>query len=154
MIGSFLLLMLYHGDLVVSAMFLTATAPNPLVAELARQGAGLEVTWTAWALAAAGPGIVALIVIPLAIYRLCPPSLRDTSAAQGLAAERLRAMGAITRDERAMLAIFFVVLVLWLSGEWHGASPTAVAFWGWRCCLSRACWTGRISWPSAARGMR
>jgi DASS family divalent anion:Na+ symporter len=106
LIGSFLLLMLYQGDLIVSAMFLTATAPNPLVAELARQGAGLEVTWTAWALAAAAPGVVAL------------------------AAERLRAMGAISRDERAMLAIFGVVLVLWLSGEWHGASPTAVAFLG------------------------
>lgn len=130
LIGSFLLLMLYHGDLVVSAMFLTATAPNPLVVELARQGTGLQVTWTAWALAAAAPGIVALIVIPLAIYRLCPPTLRDTSAAQGLAAEQLRAMGAITRDERAMLAIFSVVLVLWLSGEWHGASPTSVAFLG------------------------
>jgi DASS family divalent anion:Na+ symporter len=130
LIGAFLLLMLYHGDLIVSAMFLTATAPNPLVAELARQGTGLEVSWAVWALAAAAPGVAALIVVPLAIYRLCPPSLRDTSAAQGLAAERLRAMGAITRDERAMLAIFGIVLVLWLSGEWHGASPTAVAFLG------------------------
>lgn len=130
LIGSFLLMMLYHGDLIVSAMFLTATAPNPLVAELARAGTGLEVTWTAWAFAAVVPGIVALIVIPLSIYKLCPPTLRDTSAAQGLAAERLRSMGAISRDERAMLAIFSVVLVLWLTGEWHGASPTAVAFLG------------------------
>jgi divalent anion:Na+ symporter, DASS family len=130
LIGSFLLMMLYHGDLVVSAMFLTATAPNPLVAELARQSSGLEVTWAAWAMAAAAPGLVALVVIPMAIYKLCPPSLRDTSAAQGLAAERLRAMGAITRNERAMLVIFGIVLVLWLSGEWHGASPTAVAFLG------------------------
>src|SRR5262249_46650964 len=130
LIGAFLLVMLYQGDLIVSAMFLTATAPNPLVAELARQSTGLEVTWTTWALAALAPGVVALIVVPLTIYRLCPPTLRDTAAAQGLAAERLRAMGAITRDERAMLAIFGVVLVLWLTGEWHGVSPTAVAFLG------------------------
>ncbi len=130
LIGSFLLMMLYHGDLIVSAMFLTATAPNPLVAELARSGAGLEVTWTAWAFAAAAPGVVALIVVPLSIYKLCPPALRDTTAAQRLAAEHLRALGPISRDERAMLAIFSVVLVLWLTGEWHGASPTAVAFLG------------------------
>jgi hypothetical protein len=33
---------LYQGDLVVCTMFLTAVAPNPLVAELARQGAGVH----------------------------------------------------------------------------------------------------------------
>ena len=64
---------LYQGDLVVSAMFLTATAPNPLVAEFARQGSGIAVTWTTWALAACVPGIVGLVLVPYVIYRLCPP---------------------------------------------------------------------------------
>jgi DASS family divalent anion:Na+ symporter len=127
--GSFLMKTLYQGDLVVSAMFLTATAPNPLVAELAR-GSGTEVPWITWALAACVPGVVSLAVVPYAVYRLCPPGLRDTTAAQSLAAERLAGMGPITRNERVMLAVFVVVLLLWLSGEWHGVSPTAVAYVG------------------------
>ena len=128
--GAFLMTTLYHGDLVVSAMFLTATAPNPLVADLARQAAGIHVTWAAWALAALAPGIVALAVVPYVVYRLCPPEVHDTAVAQALAAERLRAMGPASPRERVMLAIFAVVLLLWLSGDWHGVSPTAVAWLG------------------------
>ncbi len=52
LIGAFLMTTLYQGDLVVSAMFLTATAPNPLVAELTRQSSGTELSWTMWAVAA------------------------------------------------------------------------------------------------------
>lgn len=129
-IGAFLMQTLYQGDLVVSAMFLTATAPNPLVAELARQGAGVELTWTTWAFAASVPGIVGLIVVPCVVYLLCPPTLRETKAAQSLAAERLREMGPNTRRERVTLAIFCAVLLLWLSAEWHGISATAVALLG------------------------
>jgi DASS family divalent anion:Na+ symporter len=128
--GAFLMQTLYQGDLVVSAMFLTATAPNPLVAELTRQSAHLDLTWRMWALAALLPGVVALVVVPLVVYRLCPPSLRDTRPAQQLAAEHLRVMGPMRRDEWLMLTIFALVLVLWLTGEWHGASPTTIAYLG------------------------
>ena len=129
-IGAFLMKTLYQGDLVVSAMFLTATAPNPLVAELARQGAGTEITWATWALAAAVPGLAGLVLVPYAIFRLCPPTVRDTHEAQELAEERLRDMGPMTRPERLMLAVFCLVLFLWLTGEWHGVSATTVAYIG------------------------
>jgi DASS family divalent anion:Na+ symporter len=129
-IGAFLMTTLYQGDLVVSAMFLTATAPNPLVAELTRQGSGTELSWATWAVAASVPGIVGLILVPYVVYRLCPPTLHETSAAQSLAAERLEAMGPITRRERLTLGIFSIVLLLWLSAEWHGVSPTIVAYLG------------------------
>src|SRR4051812_7699872 len=81
-IGSFLLLVLYHGDLVVSAMFLTACAPNPLVADIVRQGSAARLTWTTWAVAACVPGAVALAVIPYLVYRLAPPVDLDTAAAR------------------------------------------------------------------------
>jgi DASS family divalent anion:Na+ symporter len=128
--GAFLMKTLYQGDLVVSAMFLTATAPNPLVAELTRQSSGIELSWMIWAVAALVPGLVALVVVPLVVYRLCPPTLQDTRPAQGLAAERLRDMGPMARGERIMLIVFSTVLLLWLSAEWHGVSPTGIAYLG------------------------
>lgn len=130
LIGKFLMKVLYQGDLVVSAMFLTATAPNPLVAELARQRDGTEVSWAMWALAALVPGVASLIVVPLVVYRACPPSLRDTRPAQRMAADHLRAMGPMKRNERVMSVVFATVLVAWLTAEWHGASPTTVAYVG------------------------
>lgn len=128
--GAFLMQTLYHGDLVVSAMFLTATAPNPLVVELTRQASGVAITWTMWTYAAAAPGVVSVVLVPYLVYRLCPPAVHDTVAAQALAAERLRAMGPMTRDQRAMIVIFTGVLSLWLTAELHGQSATTVALLG------------------------
>ncbi len=129
-LGAFLMKTLYQGDLVVSAMFLTAAAPNPLVAELTRQGSGVEVSWTMWALAASVPGALGLALVPYIVYRLCPPAVEETRAAQSLAAERLQLMGPMKRAERAMLGVFLLVLLLWVSGEWHNVSATAVAYLG------------------------
>jgi DASS family divalent anion:Na+ symporter len=121
---------LYQSDLVVCAMFLTAVAPNPLLAELARGASGVDVTWAGWALAAAVPGAISLALVPAIIFRLCPPRAADTRPAQTLATDRLRAMGPMTRTERRMVGVFVLLLTLWLTGEWHGISATAVAYLG------------------------
>ena len=34
---------------------------------------GIAISWSLWALAAVVPGAVSLVVMPLVIYRLCPP---------------------------------------------------------------------------------
>jgi DASS family divalent anion:Na+ symporter len=141
---------LFQGDLVVSAMFLTAAAPNTLVAELTRQASGPTLAWTTWASAALVPGLVGMAVVPYVVFRLCPPALRETKAAQSLAEERLRAMGPITARETITLVIFTLVLLLWLSGNWHGASPTVVACLGVAALLV----TGVLEWQDvlAERG--
>jgi divalent anion:Na+ symporter, DASS family len=130
LIGAFLMTTLYQGDLVVSAMFLTATAPNPLVAEFVRQAANVRLSWTLWAMAASVPGVVALALIPYVVYRLSPPGITDTMAVQSLASDHLLRMGSLSRGERSVLGIFSLVLLLWLASEWIGLSPTAIAFLG------------------------
>ncbi len=155
LIGAFLMMTLYQGDLVVSAMFLTATAPNPLVAELARQGSGLEAVvddvgvrrvgaghrGAAGRAATSSTGCVRRRCATRRPRRRWPPS--------GCAA-----MGPISARERLMLAIFAMVLLLWLSAEWHGASPTAVACLGLALLLV----TRVLDWQDVlarrARGMR
>jgi DASS family divalent anion:Na+ symporter len=129
-IGSFLLLALYHGDLVVSAMFLTACAPNPLVADFVRQGSAARLTWTTWAVAASVPGLVALAAIPYLVYRLVPPVDLDTAAARTLASARLAEMGPLSRREGGMLIVFCLVLALWIAGDWLAISPTTAALLG------------------------
>jgi DASS family divalent anion:Na+ symporter len=129
-IGSFLLLALYHGDLVVSAMFLTACAPNPLVADFVRQGSAVRLSWTTWAVAASVPGVVALAAIPYLVYRLSPPIDLDTGAARRLASERLAEMGPLSSREHGMLIVFCGVLALWIAGDWLAISPTTAALLG------------------------
>lgn len=129
-IGCFLLLALYHGDLVVSAMFLTACAPNPLVADFVRQGSAVRLSWTMWAVAASVPGVVALAAIPYLVYRLSPPVDIDTAAAQTLASQRLAEMGPLSGRERRMLIVFSLVLAAWIGGDWLAISPTTAAIAG------------------------
>jgi DASS family divalent anion:Na+ symporter len=138
---------LYQGDLVVSAMFLTSMAANPLVAEMARHGSGVEITWTLWALAAAVPGTLGLAVVPYVVHRLVPPTVRGRGAAQTFARDRLRAMGPMGRAERVMLAVFGLVLVLWVTGQWNGLSPTTVAYIGLAVLLL----TRTLAWQDLLR---
>ena len=71
----------YQGTVITSSMFVTAIAVNPLVVGLARS-AGVEITWSAWALGALVPGLVSLLVIPYVVSDApAPPSVAYTEPA-------------------------------------------------------------------------
>ena len=105
-IGAFLTFTAYQGTVVTSAMFMTAMAANPLAVELAA-GLGVEISWGGWALAALVPGLLSLAVVPLLIYRLYPPGIVETPGAAEMAAHRLEEMGAPSREEWTLLAVFW-----------------------------------------------
>ena len=67
-LGAFLIKTSYQGNVISSAMFLTAMAANPIAARLAGD-AGVQITWLGWALAASVPGVVSLAVVPWVLYR-------------------------------------------------------------------------------------
>ena len=140
-IAGFLTFTVYQSVVVTSAMFLTAMAANPLAAELAAQQ-GIEITWARWALAASVPGILSLLIVPLVIYRLYPPEITRTPEAPELARARLQAMGAMTRDERILLIVFVLLLILWIFGGALGLNATTTAMAGVGALLV----TGALDW--------
>jgi DASS family divalent anion:Na+ symporter len=129
-LGAFLMKTVYQGNVVTSAMFLTAMAANPLVIELTKQTAHLRITWTQWALAAVVPGLLSLAIVPYVVYRLCPPEIVGTERARLLAQDHLREMGPLSRDQKVMLMIFIPVLFLWVTEPLHGLNSTTVAYIG------------------------
>jgi DASS family divalent anion:Na+ symporter len=129
-IGAFLMLVGFHTTYATSAMFLTGMAANPLIAELARKIAHVELTWGLWALAAAVPGLLTLTIVPYLIYRLCPPEIRDTQAAQRHAMDELHRMGPLTGREWRLLAILLGVMAGWVTSPWHGLHNAFVALAG------------------------
>ncbi len=96
-IGAFLMLVGFHASYTTSAMFLTAMAANPLIAGLAYKVGHVELTWIEWAVAASVPGLLSLAIVPYLIYRMYPPEIRDTRAAQGLAEKELLRLGPLSR---------------------------------------------------------
>lgn len=96
-------------------MFMTAMAANPFAAKLVEK-TGVEVTWLSWAIYGLVPGLVNLIVIPLFLLKIAPPSIRDTKDAVIKAKEELKGLGPMQRQERLMGFGFILLMALWILG--------------------------------------
>ncbi len=128
-IGSYLIKLLYQINVLTSAMFLTATAGNPLIVGIA-MGQGIEITWGMWAIACIIPGSVSLIVLPYLLYIIYPPEMKSTPDAPAFAIEKLKKLGPLSLGERIMLAVFAFLLVLWIFGDKYGIDATTAAMTG------------------------
>ncbi|HWI49007.1 MAG TPA: anion permease [Rummeliibacillus sp.] len=128
--GAFLLTVGFQGNLITSAMFMTAMAANPLIVKLASDTAGVSVTWFGWATAMIVPGLVALIVVPFIIYKIFPPEIKQTPEASRIAKEKLDEFGPLKSSEKRMIAVFIVILGLWIGGDSLGIGATTAALIG------------------------
>lgn len=128
-LGSYLTLNSYYMNLIASSMFLTGTASNPMCQKFAAN-LGIDITWMSWAIAGFVPGLVAFFVVPLVLYKLYPPELKKTGDAPKMAAQKLKEMGPISRNEWLMLLAFFILLALWIFGGSFSIDATTTAFIG------------------------
>jgi len=128
-IGAFLMQLAYQANVITSAMFLTATAGNPLIVSLAAK-MGVELNWTTWALAAWLPGCLSLVCLPLILYLFYPPQIKHTPEAPGFARQKLAELGSMKSDEWIMLGTFAVLLVLWVLGAQLNVDATVAALIG------------------------
>lgn len=140
-LGSFLVMVAFQGNLIVSAMFLTAMAANPMVQEIALKQ-GVEITWGSWFLAAIVPGLFSLALIPLVIYFMNPPTLKVLPQAISIARKNIQDMGSMSIQEITMACVFIVMLVLWVMGENLNISSTTTALMG--LCILLA--SGILTW--------
>jgi di/tricarboxylate transporter len=107
--GRYLALVNYNINPISSAMFITATAPNPLIVSFLTKGTDgvLNMTWGMWAIAALLPALVSLVVMPIVICG----SIRQLS--------RARQMRRSLRGKNWMRWVHFL---------WQRKSPWGVHF--------------------------
>jgi DASS family divalent anion:Na+ symporter len=141
-LGAFLMVLLYQCEVLVCAMFLTGQASNALIARLAVQGAGFELTYGRWLLGALVPALLSLAIVPPLLYFVFPPEVKRTPEAAAFAAEELRRLGPMSRAEKLMLAVFLVVAILWMTSAFHSLHYSAIALVG-ICVLLL---TGVLDW--------
>ena len=149
-VGTYLALVNYHANPITSAMFVTATAPNPLVVDYVARVThqSFHLSWGTWALCMLLPGLVCIALMPLVVYLLSPPQTKATPDAVTFARTELRAMGPLQLKEKIMLGTFAMLLVLWadlpamLLGSAFSLDATVVAFLGLFTLLI----TGTIDW--------
>lgn len=128
-LGAYLVMTLFQASAITSAMFLTAMAANPLAAKAALH-AGVEITWSGWALAALVPGLCSMLVMPWLVFRLYPPEIKHTPDAVTYARRKLVELGPMKSQEKGMLGCFVLLLVLWTFGAQLGVSTATAALLG------------------------
>lgn len=154
-IGKYLALVNYHSNPITSAMFITATAPNPLTVQLisSATGAEIQLSWLTWAVAMLLPGLVAILAMPYILYLLYPPEIKETPNATQLARDKLAELGKLSRNESIMLFVFLVLLLLWADipaiflGDAATLNTTTSAFIG----LSLLLLTGVLTWEDVLK---
>ena len=93
-------------------------------------------------LAALVPGLVSLIVVPFIIYKMYPPTVKETPNAKNWAENELAKMGSVSLAEKFMAAIFVIALVLWMIGSFINLDATLTAF----IALGLLLLTGVLTW--------
>jgi divalent anion:Na+ symporter, DASS family len=146
-LGAFLMLNQFHATIILSAMFLTSMAANPLIAELALKTAGVRISWGLWAAAAWFPGLLSLAFVPWMLYRLCRPEAAESPEAPVEARRRLAELGPMKRAEISLAAIVGCCLLLWTTTGVHHLDPTTVAFLG----LAAMLLAGVMRWQDVLR---
>ena len=126
-IGRFLIASSFHVNCVTSSMFVTAVAPNLLCTVLAKQSIGVEITWGSWAVACIVPGILAVILVPLLVYKIETPEIKNTPEAKEIAKQELEAMGPMSTAEKIVALVFVAALGMWATSSITKLNATMIA---------------------------
>ncbi|GMH00043.1 hypothetical protein Nepgr_001882 [Nepenthes gracilis] len=163
-LGSWLMLTCFQTSVISSSMFLTAMAANPLSANLTYNTIKQTIGWTDWAKAAIVPGLVSLIVVPLVLFFIYPPSVKSSPDAPKLAREKLEKMGPMTQNEIIMALTLLLTVGLWVFGGTLKIDAVTAAILGlaillvtgvvtWKECLSEAVAWDTLTWFAALIAM-
>lgn len=115
-IGSFLVFVAFHANILSTALFVTGAAPNMVAQQMAAQK-GYSISWISWFLAAVVPVAVLAVIVPYIIYKMYPPEIKETPNAGTWADSELKKMGTMSVPEKIMAAVFVMSIVMWvLSG--------------------------------------
>ncbi|KAI9195854.1 hypothetical protein LWI28_018774 [Acer negundo] len=163
-LGSWLMLTCFQTSVISSAMFLTAMAANPLSATLTLNTINMTIGWMDWAKAAFVPGLVSLIVVPLLLYVIYPPTVKSSPDAPKLARERLEKMGPMSKNEKIMAATLLLTVGLWVFGGVLNVDAVTAAIIGlsillitgvvtWKECLAESVAWDTLTWFAALIAM-
>ena len=126
--GSYLMWVAIAATCVTSSMFLTALAPNLLAVELVSKTANIEIEWMDWFKYFAPVGIVLLAILPLLVYWIYPPEVKEGAEVPAWAAEELKKMGPLSRREILLGVLVLIALLLWIfGGDIMEATTAAIA---------------------------
>lgn len=163
-LGAYIMKACFQCTCISSAMFITAMAANPLAVDFALKAGVSGISWGSWALAGLVPGLISLVGVPLLLYVLYPPEVKDTPDAPTKAREELDKMGPLSLNEKITAGALGLTVVLWIMGGSWGINAVGAALTGltimmianvvsWKECLEKAEAWDTLTWFAALIAM-
>ena len=143
-LGAFLMALVYQGDVIVCATFLTGQISNFLIVKLIAQMTQIQINYGTWLLMSSVPALLSFIFVPILIYKICPPEVKETPQSAELAERELEKLGPLKlkSKETMTILIFAFMVFMWMTEMWHHIHFTLVAMLG----LSLALITRVLDW--------
>ena len=127
-IGGYVMWVAFLTQGLTSTLFLTALAPNLLAVAIIKKTAQIDISWTQWFVVAAPFCLILLAVLPLLVYWIYPPEIKQGDAVPDWAAKELKSMGALSRHEMLLGVLVLAAILLWIFGaSWINATTVALA---------------------------
>ena len=116
-IGTYVLWTAFAATAVTSSLFLTALAPNAAALAIAKKTTGVDVSWSQWFAGIAPFGVVMILFVPALSYLVCRPEIKESPEIPRWAADELRKMGPVSRNEWIMIGLILLAMLLWIAGS-------------------------------------
>ena len=113
-LGAYLLYTALAVSFITSSMFITGLAPNALAITIIAATAKVQISWVQWFVGFAPIGLTLLVLTPLVLYVIYPPSIRAAPEVPRWAADQLTQMGPMTRKEVILFVLVGLALALWI----------------------------------------
>lgn len=145
-IGSYLMYTALATTCVTSSMFLTGHASNLLALSLIAETSNVTISYADWLKGFAPIGLILFPLVPLLLYKIYPPEIRESPDASRWAQDELERMGPASSAEIRMLLLAIIALAIWIGGsEYVQASIAAILV----ILLMMLC--GVVSWDDILR---
>ena len=144
--GHYLMINIYMVTKTTSYMFLTAMAPNALALSMMAPILDIELSWGQWALAAAVPGLLCLLLTPLIIYFCYPPELKKVNNKE-ISAKGLQELGPMKQSEKMLAVLFLMALGGWVFSKQLHIDASTVAL----CVMAAALVINVVSWDDVLK---
>jgi len=126
-IGSYLMYTALASTCVTSSMFLTGHASNLLALSLIAETSNVTISWADWLKGFAPIGLILFPLVPLLLYKIYPPEIRQSPDAARWAQDELQRMGPASSGEMRMLGLAIIALAIWIfASEYVEAAIAAI----------------------------
>ncbi len=140
-IGAYLMWTALATTCVTSSMFLTGLAPNLLALDLVKKTANIQISWTAWLVGFLPVGALLVLSVPLLVYWIYPPEIKESWEVPVWVGGELEKMGKISLREVEMALLALLALGLWIfGGAFVDATTVALVVIGLMVVLGVVSW--------------